>query len=161
MLPIKKIISPTDFSELSDLGLKAAIELAEHFSAELLVVHVVAPLSAAATSAAPAAHYLPEVMESIRNNAESLLKMMEKKYLNTLRSKSILLEGSPADEIAEYTKEVGADLIVIATHGQSGWRRFMFGSVTEKVMRLSKSPVLIIGSQEKSYKSKNNLGPLQ
>jgi nucleotide-binding universal stress UspA family protein len=151
MLPIKKIISPTDFSELSDMGLKAAIELAEHFSAELLVVHVVAPLSAAATSAAPAAHYLPEVMESIRNNAEtSLNAMMEKKVPGTLRSKSILLEGSPSDEIAEYSKEIEADLIVIATHGQSGWRRFMFGSVTEKVMRLSKSPVLIIGSPEKS-----------
>jgi nucleotide-binding universal stress UspA family protein len=151
MLPIKKIISPTDFSDLSDMGLKAAIELAEHFSAELLVVHVVAPLSAAATSAAPAAHYLPEVMESIRHNAESSLRdKMEKMVPATLRSKSILLEGSPADEIGEYAKEVGADLIVIATHGQSGWRRFMFGSVTEKVMRLSKSPVLIIGSQEKS-----------
>lgn len=151
MLPIKKIISPTDFSELSDMGLKAAIELAEHFSAELLVVHVVAPLSAAATSAAPAAHYLPEVMESIRNNAEtSLNEMMEKKVPDTLRSNSILLEGSPPDEIAEYAKEIEADLIVIATHGQSGWRRFMFGSVTEKVMRLSKSPVLIIGSPEKS-----------
>jgi nucleotide-binding universal stress UspA family protein len=151
MLPIKKIISPTDFSELSDLGLKAAIELAEHFSAELLVVHVVAPLSAVATSAAPAAHYLPEVMESIRNNAESSLRgKMEKNVPNTLRSKSIMLEGSPADEIGEYAKEVDADLIVIATHGQSGWRRFMFGSVTEKVMRLSKSPVLIIGPQEKS-----------
>jgi nucleotide-binding universal stress UspA family protein len=151
MLPIKKIISPTDFSELSDLGLKAAIELAEHFSSELLVVHVVAPLSAAATSAAPAAHYLPEVMESIRQNAESLLsEKMEKMVPANLRSKSILLEGSPADEIGEYTKEVSADLIVIATHGQSGWRRFMFGSVTEKVMRLSKTPVLIIGSQEKS-----------
>jgi nucleotide-binding universal stress UspA family protein len=151
MLPIKKIISPTDFSDLSDMGLKAAIELAEHFSAELLVVHVVAPLSAAATSAAPAAHYLPEVMESILHNAESSLRdKMEKMVPATLRSKSILLEGSPADEIGEYAKEVGADLIVIATHGESGWRRFMFGSVTEKVMRLSKSPVLIIGSQEKS-----------
>jgi nucleotide-binding universal stress UspA family protein len=150
MLPIKKIISPTDFSELSDLGLKAAIELTEHFAAELLVVHVVAPLSAAATSAAPAAHYLPEVMETIRNNAETLLQeMMEKKVPKTLRSKSILLEGSPSDEIAEYAKEVGADLIVIATHGQSGWRRFMFGSVTEKVMRIAKLPVLIIGSSEK------------
>jgi nucleotide-binding universal stress UspA family protein len=111
----------------------------------------VAPLSAAATSAAPAAHYLPEVMESIRNNAENSLKsMMEKKVPDTLRSKSIMLEGSPSDEIAEFAKEVEADLIVIATHGQSGWRRFMFGSVTEKVMRLSKSPVLIIGSPEKS-----------
>jgi len=150
MLPIRKIISPTDFSELSDMGLKAAMELAEHFSAELLVVHVVAPLSAAATSAAPAAHYLPEIMENIRNNAEiSLEKMMDKKVPDNLRSQSILLEGSPADEIAEYAKEVDADLIVIATHGQSGWRRFMFGSVTEKVMRLSKLPVLIIGSQEK------------
>lgn len=151
MLPIKKIISPTDFSELSDMGLLAAIELAEHFSAELLVVHVVAPLSAAATSAAPAAHYLPDVMESIRNSAEnSLRSMMEEKVPDTLRSKSIMLEGSPSDEIAEFAKEVEADLIVIATHGQSGWRRFMFGSVTEKVMRLSKSPVLIIGSHEKS-----------
>jgi nucleotide-binding universal stress UspA family protein len=150
MLPIKKIISPTDFSELSDMGLKAAIELTEHFSAELLVVHVVAPISAVATSAAPAAHYLPEVMDNIRNNAEnSLERTMEKNVPGTLRAKAVLLEGSPADEIGEYAKEVNADLIVIATHGQSGWRRFMFGSVTEKVMRLSKSPVLIIGAPEK------------
>lgn len=150
LLPIKKIISPTDFSEISDIGLKAAIELAEHFSAELLVVHVITPLSAAATSAAPAAHYLPEVMESIRNNAENSLKaMMESKVPDTLKSKSILLEGNPADEIKEFAKEEGADLIVISSHGQSGWRRFMFGSVTDKVMRLAKLPVLIVGSQEK------------
>ena len=150
LLPIKKIISPTDFSEISDIGLKAAIELAEHFSAELLVVHVITPLSAAATSAAPAAHYLPEVMESIRNNAENSLKaMMGSKVPDTLKSKSILLEGNPADEIKDFAKEEGADLIVISSHGQSGWRRFMFGSVTDKVMRLAKLPVLIVGSQEK------------
>jgi nucleotide-binding universal stress UspA family protein len=149
LLPIKKIISPTDFSEISDIGLKAAVELAECFSAKLLVVHVVTPLSAAATSAAPAAHYLPEVMETIRNNAENALEnLMKTKVPDTLKSKSVLLEGNPADEIKKYAKEESADLIVIATHGQSGWRRFMFGSVTEKVMRLAKLPVLIVGSQE-------------
>ncbi len=149
LLPIKKIISPTDFSEISDIGLKASIELAEHFEAELLVVHVLAPLSGAATSAAPAAHYLPEVMESMRANAEEALrKMMAGKVPSDLNSKSILLEGNPADEIKEFAKEEGVDLIVIASHGQSGWKRFMFGSVTEKVMRLARVPVLIVGSPE-------------
>ncbi len=149
LLPIKKIISPTDFSEISDFGLKAAIELAENFSAELLVVHVVTPISAVATSAAPAAHYLPEVMETIRSNAEESLKnLMSAKVPSNIRSKSVLLEGNPPDEIKDYAQQEGADLIVIATHGQSGWRRFMFGSVTEKVMRLAKIPVLIIGSQQ-------------
>lgn len=149
LLPIKKIISPTDFSEISDIGLKAAVELAEHFEAELLVVHALAPISGAATSAAPAAHYLPEVMENMRANAEEALgKMMAGKVPTNLRSKSILLEGNPADEIKEFAKEEEVDLIVIASHGQSGWRRFMFGSVTEKVMRIARVPVLIVGSTE-------------
>jgi len=60
---------------------------------------------------------------------------------------TMLVDGDPAQEICQAAKEKGADLIVIATHGQTGWRRLVFGSVTEKVVRLAPCPVLTIPAQ--------------
>jgi nucleotide-binding universal stress UspA family protein len=56
--------------------------------------------------------------------------------------------GEAADEIVQMAKIEKADLIVIATHGVTGWRHLVFGSVAEKVIRLSERPVLVIPSHE-------------
>jgi len=68
--------------------------------------------------------------------------------------------GQPEQEIVNIAKQEQADLIVIATHGQRGWRRFLFGSVAEKVVRWAERPVLVIhgpfeGEEEKKVFVKN------
>jgi nucleotide-binding universal stress UspA family protein len=54
------------------------------------------------------------------------------------------MQGDPAPQIVRLADDEAADIIVIATHGLAGWRKFMFGSVTEKVIRLANCPVLSI-----------------
>lgn len=145
MLPFKKIMSPTDFSEPSDLALEAAIELAGHFSSELLLVHVVAPLSITPTMTGHSAISFSDIMDEMRTSTDNLLNhMIENKIPDQIKARPRMLEGVPAEEISRCAKEENVDLIVISSHGESGWKRLMFGSVTDKVMRIAGCPVLIV-----------------
>ncbi|MBW2283628.1 MAG: universal stress protein [Deltaproteobacteria bacterium] len=145
MIPPKKILCPTDFSEPSYDGLAAAVELATHFSADLTILHVVsAPQPVTAGGGAPVfdyAGYLNEMTTSAENGIE---EMIRDKVPEGLPVSSGVLEGNPADQIVAYAKEHQIDMIVMATHGLTGWRRFIFGSEAEKVVRLSECPVLTI-----------------
>ncbi len=145
MLPIKKIVCPTDFSEPADMGMRAAIELSEQFSAELVVVHVVNPLPMVSSSAT----LLPIIIEGLRESAQKGMDDLFAEVIpKNIQAGYQIVDGSTAEEIVKIAREEGADLIVIATHGQSGWRKFVFGSVTEKVMRIAECPVLTIRPRE-------------
>jgi len=146
MLPFKKILCPTDFSEPSYEALKVATELASHFSSELLVVHIVAPVPlVSATSTAPVIFNIPEYQLELEISSKKMLEAVVKERVPEkiwVRTEVIL--GVAADQIVKVADEEKADLIVIATHGQTGWRRLVFGSVTEKVVRLASQPVLTV-----------------
>ena len=139
MLPFKKILYPTDFSEASYEALKAANELALHFSAELCLVHIVSPVVPASPEFASSAMRLQE--ESAEKTLQEVVKQRVSKEL---RIRQIVLLGEAADEITRMSEENKVDLIVIGTHGQTGWRHVVFGSVAEKVVRLAPCPVLTI-----------------
>jgi len=141
MLPIKKILYPTDFSEASYEALKAANELALHFSAELCLVHVVSPDVQTSPDLAGSGLVLQEIEALAENSLQEVVKQRVPKELHT---RQIVVLGEAADEIIRISEERKADLIVIATHGQTGWRRFVFGSVAEKVVRFAQRPVLTI-----------------
>lgn len=148
MFPLKKIICPVDFSEPSNEGLKAAIELAQHFSAELLIIHVV-HLQPVVTPGIPATKsgrtFYQEVSDLARN---ALDEIIGKQVPENVTARTNVLAGQPADEIIRETEAEKADIIVMATHGWTGWRRFFFGSVAEKVVRSSPVPVLTIPKPE-------------
>lgn len=149
MLPIKKIVCPTDFSEPAYQGLKTAVELAEHFGAELIVVNAVSPVPIVPGAAAPTGYHIPTVMTEMQTFAENAMdELVSDKIPDAVRVKSHVVQGKPADEIAKLAKEEKSDLIVIATHGESGWQKFLFGSVTEKVVRLAPCPVLTVRQPE-------------
>jgi nucleotide-binding universal stress UspA family protein len=144
MLPINTIVCPTDFSDPAYEGIKAATELADHFQAELIVVNVISPVPLAA-GFEPTGFQLPTVMNEMQAAAEkSMTNLISEKIPKALQTQSIVLQGKPADEIVKLADEKNADLIVIATHGESGWQRFLFGSVTEKVVRTTSCPVLTV-----------------
>jgi nucleotide-binding universal stress UspA family protein len=148
MLPIRKLLVTTDFSDPARKGVLAADELALHFGAELLVVHVIPP-----------SHYVPpagtggfnpaKLTEEIQAMAkESLDQILQRDISEKVSARSLMLLGPPADEIARTASEEKVDAIVISTHGLTGWRRFVFGSVAEKVVRLSPCPVITIPAGE-------------
>jgi nucleotide-binding universal stress UspA family protein len=67
-----------------------------------------------------------------------------------LRTRTVVGHGDPANEIVCIAEQEQIDLIVIATFGKTGWRRFAFGSVTEKVVRLASCPVLTVRGNPKA-----------
>jgi nucleotide-binding universal stress UspA family protein len=145
MLPLKKIVCPTDFSEPAYEVFKIARELATQFSAEMLLVHVVSPLPMMHGGAAPTGFHIPTVLEELQESAKnSLEKIRLEKLPGDIRAQTFVIHGRPAHEIVQLAEKEKADIIVIATHGESGWQRFVFGSVAEKVVRSAECPVLTI-----------------
>lgn len=147
MLPLKRILCPTDFSDPAQAAVKSAIELTQHFSAQLLLVHVVPPVPVPyqpIESPAPAFDITSYLQELVKVSRETLQDYAEKHVPAELPVSINVAAGDPAYEILRLSKELEADVIVIATHGHGGWRRFLFGSVAEKVVRLAEIPVLVV-----------------
>jgi nucleotide-binding universal stress UspA family protein len=144
MLPIKKIVCPTDFSDPSYEGLKVAREFAEHFSAELILVTVIFPGPIVPGVAEPGFH-IPAALEAMQETAKKNLQdLSRKKMPEKIPVRTLVISGKPAYEIVDLADKEKADIIVIATHGESGWQKFLFGSVTEKVIRMASCPVLTV-----------------
>jgi nucleotide-binding universal stress UspA family protein len=145
MLPPKLILSPIDFSDPSHEALNTATALATEFHAELLLVHVV-PMLPKLPSEVSVLHE-GEFEQQLQQDAEKQLKSLAEK-LAKKNIKARVSIGLPANdtamEILRIAEHEHADLIVIATHGMTGWKRLVFGSVTEKVVRLADCPVLVL-----------------
>jgi len=144
MLPFQKILCPTDFSDPSYEGLQCGVELASHFGAELCVVNVV-PVIPPLPPDPNFAFEIPEYERALHVEAERKLKeVVEQRIPEDVQVHTVVAHGDAADEIVRLAQEEGAGLIVIATHGLTGWRHFVFGSVAEKVVRLAQCPVLTV-----------------
>jgi nucleotide-binding universal stress UspA family protein len=154
MLPLKKILCPTDFSEPSYVALNVANEFAVHFSAELILLHVVNPIqilpaTGGGLEPSPALDFGMYLEEMETYAGKSLDELVQKKISGEMPVRPMVIQGDPASEIVNLAATEKMDVIVIATHGLTGWRRFIFGSVTEKVVRLAECPVLTIKEPRK------------
>jgi len=147
MLPIKNILCPTDFSDPSYEALKAADELAVHFGATLHITNVVplVPIVEAPIGVESASFNVASYQQELEGQAQKSLKnMAEQKISRGVTAVTEVLIGNAAGEVMRYASEKGIDMIVIATHGLSGWRRFISGSTTEQIVRQASCPVLTI-----------------
>lgn len=157
MIEFKRILWPTDFSEPSLHSLEKAEQLALHFGAELLLTHIVAPIPVIAASEAPMALNVPQYQKELETDAkERLNEIQSNKVSEEVRSRVLIRHGDAAERIDEVAKEEGADLIVITTHGWTGWRHMVFGSVAEKVVRMAPCPVLTIRTPEQKEQAKRS-----
>ncbi len=144
-LPVKRILCPTDFSEPACKAIKAAAEIAQAQKAELILVHVVAPIPALdSPSGAPAFDLAGYQEELVRSAKLALEERRRRRVPESVSSRAIVTIGDAAHEVTRLAAEEHIDLIVIATHGSTGWRERIFGSVAGKVVRLAKCPVLTI-----------------
>ena len=147
MLPIKNILCPTDFSDPSYEALKAADELAVHFGATLHIVNVVplVPIVEAPIGVESASFNVASYQQELEGQAQKSLKnLAEQKISRGVTAVTEVLIGNASGEVMRYAGEKGIDMIVIATHGLSGWRRFISGSTTEQIVRQASCPVLTI-----------------
>ena len=150
MLPIHCILCPTDFSEPSFAGVSAGNELAMHFGASLVLIHSIPPIPVIpAPHEAAILFNVPSYQQEMEIYAKNSLNDMIGRHISDkLKVETRVAIGEPADEIVKAAGEVQADLIVMATHGETGWKRFVSGSVTEKVVRLARCPVLTVHAPE-------------
>jgi len=153
VLPIHRILGSTDFSIAGYPAVLAAGELASHFGAELILLHVVQP--APPTSLVPPERVvmLPSRSETekyerdeINRSLEQLNRLVADNLPKGLSYRALVKVGSAADEIVRLVEAEEVDLVVIATHGRTGWRRLAFGSVAENVIRTAARPVLVVQS---------------
>jgi nucleotide-binding universal stress UspA family protein len=135
MLPIHTILFPTDFSENAEQVFQLACGLARGCGARIMVLYVMpAPLGHEQIRA----HDYPD---EFFGDAENALHKIQAPDHN-VRVEHRLEEGNPTQVIIEVAGEVGASLIVMGTHGRTGLRRLVLGSVAEQVLRKAPCPVL-------------------
>ena len=132
---IKKIILATDFSDISKDASFHALLLAHTYQAELKILHV---FDTSARNVPPSYYFIEEA----RQRGKDALKELAESF--DLEVETIFTEGDPGHEIVRVAEELNADLIVLGTHGYSGWKRFTIGSVAELVGRHAPCAVFTI-----------------
>ncbi|PKN10552.1 MAG: hypothetical protein CVU70_02660 [Deltaproteobacteria bacterium HGW-Deltaproteobacteria-5] len=146
MFAPKRILVPTDFSDSSDEALKQALELAKQYNAKVYLLHVAEPIEQCAVDycldistvkAAEDAEIL-RVKEKMQNELTKFSEFQEIEVISDIR------EGKPVEEILREQEEKGVDLIVMPSHGKTGFMKRLMGQISEKIMEEARSPVLLV-----------------
>lgn len=139
----RKILCPVDFSKGSEHAVRKAAELAKTLQAELELFHAyqlpVLALPDAPVTVSPG--FVADLTDRAQRALDDLRSDLVAEGLNVTTK---LVQGNPAEEIVRHAKDTGAELIVLGTHGHSGFRRFLLGSTTERVVRTATVPVLTV-----------------
>jgi nucleotide-binding universal stress UspA family protein len=146
----KRILVATDFSETSDSALDYAIDFAKAVGAKITVAHVYElPIYGFPNGAMVAT---AEVATQIMTAAQEAMKATGAARAGSgVELTPLVRQGNTSAEVRAIAEEVGADLIIIGTHGRSGLSHALLGSVAEKIVRTSTLPVLTIhGSARKT-----------
>lgn len=143
---IRRILYATDYSKASRRAREKAIEFAKDYNAELWIVHVIVPTTAYASEQEfGGAELYVKLEESARQEAESQMeRLMGALEKTKIKAKSLLLRGSPHEQIVKAAKSKRADMIVIGTHGRTGLSKLFMGSVAGRVVTTASCPVLTV-----------------
>jgi len=155
MLPPKSILSPIDFSSPSDEAAKTAADLALQFGAQLDLLYVVPaiPKLPFSVSIFKEGEYENELHKDAAERLSKLASDLGKRGLHV--TTSVGTANDVGMEIVRVAEQDSADLIVISTHGMTGWHRLAIGSVTEKVVRLAPCPVLVLRAHPAEQSSRD------
>lgn len=153
MLLLKRILFPTDFSEYAAEAEHYACALAREHNAELQIMCVTEePLVVAPVWGGPASLSGRWNAAEIREAADkALANRPDQKWGHDLKIQRVVRSGSPFVEIVRYAREANIDLIVMGTHGRTGLKHVLLGSVAEQVVRHANCPVLTVRSKTHSF----------
>jgi nucleotide-binding universal stress UspA family protein len=143
-MDIKRILVPVDFSELSTKALSIAQKLSSLFDATITPVHVHIPITEMdepyALGMSSSVYQNFDKIEA--NLKERLTELAEEHIEKNNLEESVIAFGNPAQSIVDLSEDF--DMIVMTTHGRTGFTRFLLGSVAEKVLRLAHAPVMVV-----------------
>ncbi|WNM19361.1 universal stress protein [Flavobacterium capsici] len=147
---MKKILVPTDFSDYAHYALKVAAEIAKKNNGEVILLHML-ELPHQAGDAIGSGHDLPEIM-LFKNTAISRLEdLMDDPCLDGVKVSEVIQFELAFDGIMNISKKNNVDLVVMGSHGASGFKEMFIGSNAEKVVRNSEIPVLIIKKEQENF----------
>jgi nucleotide-binding universal stress UspA family protein len=154
MADIKKILAPTDLSDVSARGLKYACSLAKDVGAEVIIINAIKldelisafrQLQDSQFARWDQANVLQDrLVDRHRQLLDEFVKQQVPEVGSDLNVRKVVEVGEPYATLVDWAKKEQVDVIVMSTHGRSGMPRMMLGSVTEKVLRSSPCPVLAI-----------------
>ena len=154
MVPFKKILVPTDYSKHSAEAIRCAADLARRYEAAITLVYVFEPV----TYALPEGHVMqsPPQLQEMQSAFEQRLKQAaaDAKAAGAPLVDAKVLTGPVAAELADFAQQGQFDLIVMGTHGRTGLRHLVLGSVAEKVVRTAPCAVLTVRSREQEHERK-------
>jgi nucleotide-binding universal stress UspA family protein len=144
---IRRILHPSDFSPASGPAFARAVALAKTNHAELRILHVLDPLEPIPDGSVTPPTYAQLQKSARAYGAKHLARLVARAAKAGVRATQLLREGHPAPEIVRAARASRADLIVIGTHGRTGWPRLLLGSVAGRVIGLARCPVLSVRSR--------------
>jgi nucleotide-binding universal stress UspA family protein len=152
MIKMKKILFPTDFSEESHEASKYALSFARDFKAHLYVLHVVNEKIFNEGLNLPRVVSVDELERELMEEGRKRLKTLyTAEEVKDLEWESVITKGKPFLEIIRFAKDTDIDLIIIGTHGRSGFEHIIFGSTAEKVVRKAPCPVLSVRPAQREF----------
>jgi nucleotide-binding universal stress UspA family protein len=144
MIPFQKILVPTDFSRHSQEAIDTAADLSRRYESSIVLAYVFEPV----TYALPEGHVIPPApqLQELDSVFEQRLAQAraEAEAAGALTVTTKLLTGPVASEITDFAEREAFDLIVMGTHGRTGLRHLVLGSVAEKVVRTAPCAVLTV-----------------
>jgi len=148
---MKSIIVPVDFSEQSEIALKVAATIAKKNEAELVVMHMLELSSGIMSNT----EFIPQVhiVHLINITEQRFKKFLNKPYLKDLAVTPVIKHYKVFSEVDDVAKEHGSSLIVMGSHGTDGLQELFIGSNTERVVRDSDIPVLVVKGEVKDFKA--------
>ena len=142
---MKRIIVPIDFSEHSEYALKAAAQLAKKYDSEIFAIHMLELSHAILTSVGEPNE--PQAIFYLKLAENKFKDFLSKDYLKDIKVTPIVKHFKVFSEINEVAKKHDADLIIMGSHGTSGVKELFIGSNTERVVRHTDIPVLVVKNE--------------
>ena len=141
---MSRILHPTDFSSASRAAFAKALQLARKNRSELVIAHVLAPIVAPVEGyMAPQAY--DEIETAVRRSGKKRLDALVAKARNAgVRARALLLDGVAHERIVRAARAQRAEMIVMGTHGRTGFARVVLGSVANRVVSHATCPVLTV-----------------
>jgi nucleotide-binding universal stress UspA family protein len=152
---MKKILVPTDFSEHAEYALKVAAQIAKKNNAEIILLHMLELPHQGGDAGTGAGHDVPEIMLFKNRAIERLEDLMDEDYLDGIEVSEVIQFEKAFDGVIKISKKNDIDFIVMGSHGASGFNEMFIGSNTEKVVRYSDVPVLVIKNDTDTFNADN------
>jgi len=153
-IDMKRILVPTDFSDHAEYALRVAAQIAKANNSEIMLLHML-ELPHQGSDAIGSGSAIPEIMFFKNKAIERLEELMDADFLKGIEVSEIIQFEKAFEGILAVSKKNDVDFIVMGSHGASGFQELFIGSNTEKVVRFSDVPVLVIKNDTSKFNASN------